>query len=161
LKRISVPVVAGVLVVAGATLMATGQIAALASGQFAHWARLVEEQHLRLASTDPGSGPSVPLHVPFLCCMPVLFPAAYAWIAIWCMRHPLTGVRSRWARVLIHVVWAAWCAGVIVFSMAFGAAGEVWGELQWQWPGFFLQSVGSWLSVLGHGVAAIWRPARA
>jgi hypothetical protein len=62
---------------------------------------------------------------------------------------------------LIHVVWAGWCACVVTFFLGFGGLGEVWGELQWEWPGFFLQSVGSWLSVLGHGVAALWRPARA
>ena len=89
MRRIAVPVIAGVLVVAGATAMATGQIAALASGQFARWDRLVEEQHRRFASPHAVSGPSVPLQVPFLFCVPLLFPAGYAWIAIWCMRHPL------------------------------------------------------------------------
>ena len=161
MRGVSVPVVASVLLVAGAIAMATGQIAALASGQFARWDRLVEEEHHRLASAQATGGPSVPLHAPFMCCLPLLFPVGYAWIAIWCMRHPITGVRSPALRALIHLVWAGWCAGVIAFSMAFGAAGEVWGELQWQWPGFFLQSVGSWLSVLGHGVAALWHPARA
>jgi hypothetical protein len=158
--RIAVPVVAAVLVVAGALTTATGQIAAVATGQFTSWARLVEEEHIRVASKDPSSGPSVPLHLPFMCCMPLFFPAAYALIAIWCMGNPITGVESRTTRGLIHLAWAAWCGCVILFSMGFGAVGEVWGELQWEWPGFFLQSVGSWLSVFGHGVAALWRPAR-
>jgi hypothetical protein len=161
MRRISVPVVASILVVAGAAAMAVGQVAALTSGQFARWERLVEEEHIRFAATQPSAGPAVPLHIPFLFCMPLLFPAAYAWIVVWCMRHPIDGVHSRRVRVLIHVAWAAWCAGVILFSMAFGAVGRVWGDLQWEWPGFFIESVGSWLSVAGHGVAALWRPARA
>jgi hypothetical protein len=158
MRRVSAT--ASVLIVAGAIGMAAGQIVAVASGQFARWDRLAEEQHRRLASAHASGGPSVPLHAPFLCCLPLLFPAGYAWIAIWCMRHPIAGVSSRSTRGLIHAVWAGWCAGVVAFFMAFGAAGEDWGELQWEWPGFFLQSVGSWLSALGHGVAALWRPAR-
>ena len=161
MRRVAVPVVASVLVVAGALAMAAGQIAALASGQFTRWDRLVEEEHLRHARAQASSGSSVPLHTPFMCCVPLLFPAGYAWIAVWCLRHPITGVSSHKVRVLIRVAWIAWCACVIAFSMAIGAAGEVWGELQWEWPGFFVQSVGSWLSVLGHGVAALWSPARA
>jgi hypothetical protein len=161
MRRVSVPFIVSVLVVAGALVVAIGQVAALAWGQFARWDQLVEEEHRRFAATQPTGGPSVPLHVPFMCCVPLLFPAAYAWIAIRCMYHPITGVRSRLTRALIHVAWAAWCAGVVLFSLGFGAAGEVWGELQWEWPGFFLQSVGSWISALGHGVAALRCPARA
>ena len=161
MRRVTVPVVASVLIVAGGIGMAAGQIAALTSGQFARWDRLVEERHLQLASGQGTGGPSVPLHVPLMCCVPLLFPAGCAGIALWCLWHPLTGVRSPRIRAWAHVGWAAWCAGVIAFSLVFGAAGEVWGELQWEWPGFFLQSVGSWLSVLGHGVAALCRPTRA
>jgi hypothetical protein len=50
---------------------------------------------------------------------------------------------------------------VVLFFLALGGCSEVWGELQWEWPGFFLTSAGSWASVLDHGVAALWRPARA
>ena len=35
-----------------------------------------------------------------------------------------------------------------------------WDELQWEWPGFFLQSAGAWLSVAGHGLAAVLGPDR-
>jgi hypothetical protein len=65
MRRVTVPVVASVLIVAGALGMAAGQVAALATGQFARWDRLVEERHLRFASAHPGGGPSVPLHTPF------------------------------------------------------------------------------------------------
>jgi hypothetical protein len=161
MRRALVQVVATILIVSGALGMATGQIAALVTGQFARWDRLVEEEHRRVAKGHVSSGPSVPLHVPFMCCLPLLFPAGYAWIAIWCMRHPITDIQSRMSRGLIHVVWAGWCAGVVTFFLAFGSPGAVWGEPQWEWPGFFLLSVGSWLSVLGHGMAALWCPASA
>jgi hypothetical protein len=160
MKRVSVSVAASILIVVGTFGIATGQIAALCSGQFAHWVRLTEEQHLQFASAHPSAGPSVPLHIPFLCCIPLLFPAGYAWVAIWCMQHPITGVSSWRVRVLIHVVWACWCACVATFFLALSVSGEVWGELQWEWPGFFLQSVGGSLSVLGHGLATLWHPAR-
>jgi hypothetical protein len=154
---------------AGALATAAGQVVALATGQFA---RGVEREEQRAAAslaadtragrTDgAGPGAGMGIAVSFLCCVPLLFPAGYAWVAWWVMRHPVPGVRSRATRVLAHLGWAGWCGGVALFCMAFGAAGELWGPLQWEWPGFWLQSAGSWVSVAGHAGAALWQPVQA
>ena len=158
MRRFYVVIIASILLIGGVMFMVIGHTTAVVSGQFARWDQVVEEQHRRFASAHGSGGPSVPLHVPFMCCVPLLFPAAYAFIAIWRMLNPITCFSSRWAEALIRVLWAAWCAGVIVWSIAFGIL--IWDELQWEWPGFFLQSAGAWLSVAGHGLAAVLGPDR-
>ncbi len=163
------PTVCVVVMVAGAVLTAVGQVAALASGQFARWIDEEDRRHAELAAAEAkagrtdGAGPGVGMAIgaSFMCCVPLLFPAGCAWIAYWVMRRPLVGVQSPTLRWLAHGAWAGWCGCVILFWLAFGAAGEPWGRLQWEWPGFYLQSVGSLVSVAGHTLAALWRPARA
>jgi len=163
------PTVCLTVMVAGALATAAGQVAALATGQFARWVEWEEQRTAEALAADAkagrtdGAGPGVGMAIgrSFFCCVPLLFPAGYAGIAAWVMWHPITGVHSRAMRVVAHLGWAGWCGGVVAFNMAFGAAGEVWGPLQWEWPGFWLQSVGSWLSVAAHAAAALWQPVQA
>jgi hypothetical protein len=163
------PTVCVAVMAVGALLTAAGQVAALATGQSA---RGIVEEERRFAESSAadakagrtdGAGPGVGIAIgaSFMCCVPLLFPAGYTWIAHWVMRRPLGGVRSPALRWLAHAAWAGWCGGVVLFCLAFGAAGEPWGRLQWEWPGFWLQSVGSLVSVARHALAAFWRPARA
>jgi hypothetical protein len=163
------PTICLVFMVVGALATAVGQVAALATGQFARWIEREEQQMAESLAADAragrtdgaGPGAGMGIAVSFVCCVPLVFPAGYAWIAAWVMWHPITGVRSRIVQVAVHLGWAGWCGGVATFCMVFGAAGELWGPLQWEWPGFWLQSVGSWVSAAGHAAAALWQPVRA
>src|SRR5947209_5698850 len=78
-----------------------------------------------------------------------------------CLLNPITGVRSGVARVIAHLFWAGWCACAVRVCVMYGAKNDFWGPLQWEWPGFWLQSAGYWVSAAGHAGAALWHPVQA